>query len=121
MRIFRHIFLSLLVFAASTGAGFAGVAAGVIPGAPGAAHNVCAIIDALAGVFATLRILCFAGAAFILMSWAWEFMTKGAEAGKTVDNIKQKGVGMIIGFLLLFSVGILTIFLPALAQCQVDW
>ena len=121
MRILKHIFLSLLVFVAGVGAGFAGAAPGIIPGAPGATHDVCVIINALAGVFATLRILCFAGAAFILMKWGWEFISTGGKEGKVLDDIKGKGLGMVIGFLLLFSVGLITMFIPALAQCPADW
>lgn len=101
---------------------FAGAAFAVLFGA-GAAHAVdtgaiCGLIAELGTVFKTLRILCFAGAAFVIMGWAWSFI----KAGK-VDfdkDVREKGGGMLIAFILLFGVGILLTYLPQAGDCAAE-
>ena len=80
--------------------------------------NACVLINNLRGVFNTLRLLCFAGAAFVLAGWAWEFI-KGGEA--KIDEVKKKGVGLFVGFVLLFSIGIIMQFLPNMGGCLPAW
>ena len=65
------------------------------------------------GVFKTLRILAFVGAGFIVAKYAWEAITTGTIGGQktVVEGLKAVGVPMIVGFVLLFSVGILLGFL----------
>ncbi len=84
---------------------------------------VCKLINDLKPIINTLRTLAFVGAAFVLMDWAWGFIQKG-EVGK--DDLKNKGVGMLVGFFLLFGVGILLHFVgskggASFFECNVDW
>jgi hypothetical protein len=88
----------------------------------------CIIIGNLRGIFHTIRRLAFAGAAFVLAGWAWQLISKGwggdeKSGGNNLDTVKNKGVGMLIGFFLLFSLGIVMRFLPGTAACGelMDW
>ena len=65
---------------------------------------ICGLMKELKGVFGLLRTLAFIGAAFYIAGWAWEFISKG-EAKP--DDIKKKGTGLLVGFILLFSIGVL--------------
>lgn len=70
--------------------------------------GVCKLIDGLKPVINTLRTLAFIGAAFLLMDWAWGFMKDPDKATK--DDMKNKGVAMLVGFFLLFAVGLMLQF-----------
>lgn len=65
---------------------------------------ICGLMKELKGVFGLLRTLAFIGAAFYIAGWAWEFISKG-EAKP--DDIKKKGTGLLVGFILLFTIGVL--------------
>jgi len=65
---------------------------------------ICGLVDELRGVFQLLRTLAFIGAAFYIAGWAWEFISSGKAEMKT---IKEKGTGLLVGFILLFSIGVL--------------
>lgn len=69
--------------------------------------GVCDLITGLKPIINTLRTLAFIGAAFVLMNWAWEFI-KGGKA--EMGDIEKKGIGMLVGFFLLFAVGIILQF-----------
>ena len=89
-----------------------------------AGSNVCGLINQLGDVFKILRTLAFAGAAFVLAGWAWTFISKGYDADdatKLDKGIKQKGIGMLIGFGLLFGLGLLMTFLPGSMDCPINW
>ncbi|MDR1027647.1 MAG: hypothetical protein LBL46_04495 [Rickettsiales bacterium] len=77
--------------------------------------NICGLIAELGNVFKTLRILCFAGAAFVIMAWAWGFIKDGKYDFD--KDIKGKGLAMLIGFILLFGVGLLLSYLPEAGNC----
>ena len=97
--------------------GFAGILAVVAMGAAhadGAAGNICALIAQLKTVFATLRILAFVGAAFVIANWAWGYISKGEVKN---DDLKDKGIAMFVGFFLLFGVGMVITFLPGISGC----
>ena len=83
------------------------IAATGIPGTD--VSGLCALITQLQSVFKTLRILAFIGAGFILAKYGWEAISSGKLAGSenVVDGLKKIGIPMIIGFALLFSIGIL--------------
>lgn len=66
--------------------------------------DLCGLIKEFQGIFKLLRTLAFVGAGFIIASWAWEYISKGAEI-KAVEEVKKKGVSMLIGFILLFGIG----------------
>lgn len=75
--------------------------------------GLCQLIEQLQGVFQTLRICAFVGAGFILAKYGWEAITTGKLGGKNniADGLKEVGVPMIIGFALLFSIGLVLGFL----------
>lgn len=72
-----------------------------------AADPVCDLLGKLKPVINTLRTLAFVGAAFILMDWAWGYIKAGKVEKK---DLEEKGIGMFVGFFLLFGVGILLQF-----------
>lgn len=63
----------------------------------------CAMIETLGQILGTLRILAFIGAGFTIAGWAWGYISRG-EVG--LDDVKKKGVALLVGFGLLFSIGI---------------
>lgn len=75
--------------------------------------GLCDLIEQLQGVFQTLRICAFVGAGFILAKYGWEAITSGKLGGKDniAEGLKAVGVPMIVGFALLFSIGIVLGFL----------
>jgi len=78
-------------------------------GAFAANSELCQLITSLKGVFNTLRIMAFVGAAFILMAWAWGWIQAGAIDIK--DDARKKMIAMIVGLGILFMVGIMLSFL----------
>lgn len=101
--------------------GFAGVAllagSGVALAAVGSENNegLCTLIGQMYGVFRILRTLAFVGAAFIIAGWAWTYISKGEAA---LDDLKKKGIGLFIGFVLLFGIGIVLSFLMSSAGME---
>lgn len=89
-----------LVKTLAIGAVFAAVATN----ANAAGLDVCNIVSQLSGVFKTLRTLAFVGAAFFLLQFAWTTLT--AKEIK-MDDIMNKGLALLVGTLILFSVGVL--------------
>lgn len=71
-------------------------------------NAICLLLGDLKGVFGMLRTFCFIGAAFIIAGWAWGFISKGEAK---MDDLKNKGAGMLVGFILLFSIGLILQFL----------
>ncbi len=71
--------------------------------------GICDLIAELQGIFAILRTLAFIGAGFILASKAWSLISSGKLGDKdfNVEGIKSVGVPMLIGFILLFSIGVI--------------
>lgn len=67
--------------------------------------GLCNLIKKMQDVFKILRTLAFIGAAFYIAAWAWDFIAKGTE-DKAMTTLKQKGTGLLIGFTLLFIIGI---------------
>lgn len=94
--------------------GFAGIAvlsAGAAHAAGFDTGSLCQLINELKGVFKILRILAFVGAAFIIASIGWEAIV--AKKYDWAKDGKQHLMAMIIGFLLLFSVGVILQFLTS--------
>ena len=96
--------------------GFAGVvvlsgavAAVAAPAAAGVSNNgLCMLISQMYGVFRILRTLAFVGAAFIIAGWAWGYIKDGK--GVEMEDLRKKGTGMLVGFILLFGIGIVLSF-----------
>ncbi|MDR2269029.1 MAG: hypothetical protein LBD94_02485 [Rickettsiales bacterium] len=87
--------------------------------AAGRGGDPCVLINELGYVFRTLRTLAFAGAAFMIAGWAWEYI-KGGKA--EIDDVKKKGVGLLVGFALLFGLGVIIQFLPGFFECgSLNW
>lgn len=88
----------------------AGGAAAMAVGAGGVGVDqtgLCALIGQMQGVFKILRTLAFVGAAFIIAGWAWGYISKGEVK---MDDLKTKGTGMLVGFVLLFGIGVVLQF-----------
>lgn len=66
--------------------------------------TVCKLVSEMGSTFHVLRALAFIGAAFIIAGWAWGYISSGKVELK---DVKEKGVGMLVGFGLLFSIGLL--------------
>ncbi len=80
-------------------------------------NNICSLITNMSGLFKTLRTLAFIGAAFIIAGWAWGYISKPGDL--KLDDVKTKGMGMLVGFILLFSVGvIISVFMADGGICK---
>ena len=66
--------------------------------------SVCGLITEFQGIFKLLRTLAFVGAGFLIAGWAWGYISGGKEI-KAMDEVKNKGISMLIGFILLFGIG----------------
>lgn len=99
-------FAGLVILAGAT------VAVAAQPGAGGVGvvnnDGLCGLIIQMQGVFKILRTLAFVGAAFLVAQWAWGFIKAGEVK---MDDLKDKGTGLLVGFILLFSVGAVLQFL----------
>jgi len=73
----------------------------------GGAGDMCEALKSLSKVFNLLRTMAFIGAAFYIAGWAWGFISSGKAEMK---DIKEKGQGLLVGFSLLFLVGVLLTF-----------
>ena len=69
--------------------------------------GLCQFILQLQDIFKLLRTLAFVGAAFYIAGWAWDFISKGEAK---VDDVKKRGLGLLVGFVLLFSIGLVLSF-----------
>ena len=76
----------------------------------------CQLFTKLHDVFKVLQILAFVGAAFYIAGWAWEFISKGEAK---METIKGKGIGLLVGFGLLFMIGIVLTFVLSTAGMKI--
>lgn len=90
---------------------FAGIGAASAAGPSG---DPCILIGSMQGVFKTLRTLAFVGAGFMIAGWAWGYITSGKAE---MEDLRKKGTGLLVGFTLLFGIGIVLQFLPGIAGC----
>lgn len=75
--------------------------------AGGGMDGLCALITSLQGIFRWLRILAFVGAGFFIATWAWGYISDPKDGKDLIGDIKKKGTGMLVGFLLLFMIGVI--------------
>ena len=76
-------------------------------------NGLCTILGELQKVFRLLRTAAFIGAAFLIAGWAWGYISAGkiGEKGDAMGEVKTKGTALLIGFALLFGVGLVLNFL----------
>lgn len=97
-------FAGLVIMAGASVPALAAAAAGGVSEA-----GLCGLIQQMYGVFKILRTLAFVGAAFIIAGWAWGYISSGKVE---MDDLRKKGTGMLVGFVLLFGIGVvLQVFL----------
>lgn len=107
-------FAIIAVMAAATpavAAGNGGVKLNVSP-------EMCALLSKMQGVFHILRAAAFIGAAFFIAGWAWTYISKAGDSkggGFSIEDAKTKGIGLLVGFTLLFIIGIVISFVMASA------
>ena len=87
-----------------------------VPAFAAGTDGICGLISRLQDVFKFLRTLAFIGAAFYIAQWAWDFIKAG---DAKVDDLKKKGIGLLTGFIMLFSIGILLSFVLSATGGQV--
>lgn len=75
--------------------------------------GMCKLIEKMQDVFKTLRVLAFVGAGFYMAGWAWGYISKGEAK---MDDLKSKGTGLLVGFVLLFAIGVIITFLMGAAD-----
>ena len=71
--------------------------------------EMCKLIAKMQDVFKILRILAFVGAGFYMAGWAWEYI-KGSNKDGVMEDMKKKGIGLLVGFTLLFAIGVVISF-----------
>ncbi|MBN1325350.1 MAG: hypothetical protein JW974_03990 [Alphaproteobacteria bacterium] len=91
---------------------FAGVG---VASAAGASADPCILIASMQGVFKTLRTLAFVGAGFMIAAWGWGYIKDGK--GVDMEDLRKKGTGLLVGFTLLFGIGVVLQFLPGISGC----
>ena len=77
--------------------------------------DMCKLMTSLHDVFNILRIAAFIGAAFYIAGWAWDFIAKGKAEMK---DVKDKGLGLLVGFSLLFIIGAILSFIMSATGMQ---
>jgi len=77
--------------------------------------GICDLIKQLSSVFKVLRTLAFVGAAFMIATWAWGYISDPKDGKDLLNDVKKKGVGMLVGFILLFGIGLLLSFIMSTA------
>ena len=70
---------------------------------------LCKLAGEFGNIFGFLRTLMFVGAGISIATWAWGYISKGEVK---FDDLQKKGLGMLVGFVLLFSIGtLLSVFI----------
>ena len=70
---------------------------------PDMKQTVCELMAQFGSVFNVLRILAFVGAGFTIAGWAWGWISGGE--GPKIEDLKKKGTGLLVGFIVLFGIG----------------
>ena len=80
-------------------------------------QEMCDLIAELQNVFHILRAAAFVGAAFFIAGWAWGFIVNAGDKDKggSVEDLRKKGTSLLIGFTLLFIIGIVLSFIMSSA------
>lgn len=88
-----------------------GLMASMAP-AMAADNGLCNLVKELGNLLGMLRTLAFIGAGFTIAGWAWGFISSGKVELK---DVQTKGIGLLVGFVLLFGVGMVLSFLMSAA------
>lgn len=80
-----------------------------------AGGDICKLFERLHGIFNILRILAFVGAAFYIAGWAWKYISSG---DAKPDDIKKQGIALLVGFGLLFMIGVILSFVMSSAGME---
>ena len=94
-------FAGAVIMAGASMPALAAAAAGV------SNNGLCALIYKMYDVFRILRTLAFVGAAFYIAKWAWGYISSGKF---DLNDLREKGTGMLVGFVLLFGIGVVLSF-----------
>ncbi len=79
--------------------------------ATGASQAFCLLAQKFGDIFEIVRLLAFVGAGITIAGWAWGYIS-GGKAIDPTKEVKEKGIPMLIGFILLFGIGtVLSIFM----------
>lgn len=78
--------------------------------------GMCGLLTRLHDVFNILRIMAFIGAAFYIAGWAWEFISSGKV---DMAKVKERGIGLLVGFSLLFLIGLVLTFIMSASGAKV--
>ena len=77
---------------------------------------LCDALEKLHGVFELLRTMAFIGAAFYIAGWAWGYISSGKAE---MSDVKTKGQGLLVGFSLLFMIGVLLSFVMSATGAKI--
>lgn len=79
--------------------------------AGGADDALCMLAEKFGDIFEIIQTLAFVGAGITIAGWAWGYIS-GGKAIDPTKEVKEKGIPMLIGFILLFGIGtVLSIFM----------
>lgn len=79
--------------------------------ASGANGALCMLAEKFGDIFKIIQTLAFVGAGITIAGWAWGYIS-GGKAIDPTKEVKEKGIPMLIGFILLFGIGtVLSIFM----------
>lgn len=79
--------------------------------ASGANGALCKLAEEFGDIFSIIQTLAFVGAGITIAGWAWGYIS-GGKAIDPTKEVKEKGIPMLIGFILLFGIGtVLSIFM----------
>jgi len=82
----------------------------------GTSSGICDMLANLHSVFNILRIMAFIGAAFYIAGWAWGYISSGKAE---VKDVKEKGIGLLIGFSALLLVGVVLSFIMSASGLEI--
>ena len=72
---------------------------------------LCMLAEKFGDIFNIIQTLAFVGAGITIAGWAWGYIS-GGKAIDPTKEVKEKGIPMLIGFILLFGIGtVLSIFM----------
>lgn len=68
-------------------------------------EGLCLLAEKFGYIFSIVRTLAFIGAGITIAGWAWGYITAGKV--DAIKEVKEKGIALLVGFMLLFGIGTL--------------